>query len=427
MRRRMARTKKKVDPFEFPGSDDESDDDDKLSAKRKRRNSGNSTPHSVNGLDDGGGSTCRDEDGGRSTCRAKLCFPGSGNQSDTWRGTGSSEEGDEEDDEESGRGTGSSEEGDEGDDEESGRGSSDNDDKIHCSICAGEILEEEILEDSCLTARCGHHVCEFCHQDALEHLDHVKKGNAHLDTSMMEFCGLSDRVCLHEWPPEFVFPKRIIALRGVALSSKILPKTSLDLNPPEGGGHGLFHRPFFDVDRLVKGIPFPSSISIDDARKIGLKVPKNHRGGKIQLCPLETEDTKIGFPGYPYNHQHPRSLETVAPGSSAVSSTRSLWRVAGLGSFFDTKLGTYLPLPLPNASGSRIDGEAVFLADGSPSIACSKCGKYWSRKTLVSAKCGSKTLLLFDRAMVSLKSTHTHTHTHTQTHTLHARTLTCVN
>ena len=304
-------------------------------------------------MDDGGGSTCRDEDGGRSTCRAKLCFPGSGNQSDT-----------------AASGTGSSEEGDEGDDEESGRGSSDNDDKIHCSICAGEILEEEILEDSCLTARCGHHVCESCHQDALEHLDHVKKGNAHLDTSMMEFCGLSDRVCLHEWPPEFVFPKRIIALRGVALSSKILPKTSLDLNPPEGGGHGLFHRPFFDVDRLVKGIPFPSSISIDDARKIGLKVPKNHRGGKIQLCPLETEDTKIGFPGYPYNHQHPRSLETVAPGSSAVSSTRSLWRVAGLGSFFDTKLGTYLPLPLPNASGSRIDGEAVFLADGSPSIAC---------------------------------------------------------
>ena len=115
MRRRMARTKKKVDPFEFPGSDDESDDDDKLSAKRKRRNSGNSTPHSVNGLDDGGGSTCRDEDGGRSTCRAKLCFPGSGNQSDT-----------------AASGTGSSEEGDEGDDEESGRGSSDNDDKIHC-------------------------------------------------------------------------------------------------------------------------------------------------------------------------------------------------------------------------------------------------------------------------------------------------------
>ena len=93
MRRRMARTKKKVDPFEFPGSDDESDDDDKLSAKRKRRNSGNSTPHSVNGLDDGGGSTRRDEDGGRSTCRAKLCFPGSGNQSDTAAsGTGSSEE-----------------------------------------------------------------------------------------------------------------------------------------------------------------------------------------------------------------------------------------------------------------------------------------------------------------------------------------------
>ena len=399
MRRRMARTKKKVDPFEFPGSDDESDDDDKLSAKRKRRNSGNSTPHSVNGLDDGGGSTCRDEDGGRSTCRAKLCFPGSGNQSDT-----------------AASGTGSSEEGDEGDDEESGRGSSDNDDKIHCSICAGEILEEEILEDSCLTARCGHHVCESCHQDADEHSRHFK-GNSDLEDAMTELCGLSHRVCLREWPPEFVFPKRIIALRGVALSSKILPKTSLDLNPPEGGGHGLFHRPFFDVDRLVKGIPFPSSISIDDARKIGLKVPKNHRGGKIQLCPLKTEDTKIGFPGYPDNRQHPKSLETVEPGTSAVSSTHSLWRVAGLGSFFDTKLGTYLPLPLPNASGSRIDGEAVFLADGSPSIACSKCGKYWSRKTLVSAKCGSKTLLLFDRAMVSLKSTHTHTHTHTHKHT----------
>ena len=39
MRRRMARTKKKVDPFEFPGSDDESDDEDKLSSKRTRRNS----------------------------------------------------------------------------------------------------------------------------------------------------------------------------------------------------------------------------------------------------------------------------------------------------------------------------------------------------------------------------------------------------
>ena len=49
MHRRMARAKKKVDPFEFRGSDDESDDEDKLSAKRKRSNSGNSTPHSVNG------------------------------------------------------------------------------------------------------------------------------------------------------------------------------------------------------------------------------------------------------------------------------------------------------------------------------------------------------------------------------------------
>ncbi len=123
MRRRMAWTKKKVDPFEFQCSDDESDDEDKLSAKRKSHNSGNSTPHSVNGLDDGVGSTCRDEDGGLSTCRAKLCFPGSGNQSNTVASA-----------------TGSSEEGDEGDDEESGRGSSDNDDKIHCSICAGEIL-----------------------------------------------------------------------------------------------------------------------------------------------------------------------------------------------------------------------------------------------------------------------------------------------
>ena len=407
MRRRMARTKKKVDPFEFPGSDDESDDEDKwLSAKRKRRNSGNSTPHSLRGSHAGGSSPCSDVDGERANCRARLSFSGSdeGEQGDTTSGPGSAEQ------------------SDEGDDEQSGLGSTDNDDKILCSICAGEISQ-----DSEIITGCGHYVCEFCHQDALEHLDHVKKGNAHLDTAMMEFCGLSDRVCLHEWPPEFVFPKRIIALRGVALSSKILPKTSLDLNPPEGGGHGLFHRPFFDVDRLVKGIPFPSSISIDDARKIGLKVPKNHRGGEIQLCPLKTEDTKIGFPGYPDNRQHPKSLETVEPGTSAVSSTHSLWRVAGLGSFFDTKLGTYLPLPLPNASGSRIDGEAVFLADGSPSIACSKCGKYWSRKTLVSAKCGSKTLLLFDRAMVSLKSTHTHTHTHTQTHTLHARTLTCVN
>ena len=207
MRRRMARTKKKVDPFEFPGSDDESDDDDKLSAKRKRRNSGNSTPHSVNGLDDGGGSTCRDEDGGRSTCRAKLCFPGSGNQSDT-----------------AASGTGSSEEGDEGDEEESGLGSSDNDDKIHCSICAGEILEEEILEDSCLTARCGHHVCEFCHQDALEHLDHVKKGNTHLDAAMMEFCGLSDRVCLHEWPPEFVSQSASLPCGALHYPRRFCPK-----------------------------------------------------------------------------------------------------------------------------------------------------------------------------------------------------------
>jgi hypothetical protein len=83
MHRRMARAKKKVDLFEFRGSDDESDDEDKLSAKRKRRNLGNSTPHSVNGLDDGGGSPCRDEDGGRSTCRAKLCFPGSDNRQKT--------------------------------------------------------------------------------------------------------------------------------------------------------------------------------------------------------------------------------------------------------------------------------------------------------------------------------------------------------
>jgi hypothetical protein len=79
----MARAKKKVDPFEFRGSDDEIDDEDKLSAKRKRRNLGNSTPHSVTGLDDGGGSPCRDEDGGRSTCRAKLCFPGSDNRQKT--------------------------------------------------------------------------------------------------------------------------------------------------------------------------------------------------------------------------------------------------------------------------------------------------------------------------------------------------------
>jgi hypothetical protein len=82
---------------------------------------------------------------------------------------------------------------------------------------------------------------------------------------MTELCGLSHSICLHEWPPEIVFPKCIIALRVVGLSSKNLPKISLDLNSPEGGGHGLFHRPSFDVDRLVKEIPFPSSISIDDA------------------------------------------------------------------------------------------------------------------------------------------------------------------
>jgi hypothetical protein len=61
---------------------------------------------------------------------------------------------------------------------------------------------------------------------------------------MTELCGLSHSVCLHEWPPEIVFPKRIIALRGVGLSSKNLPKISLDLNSPEGGGHGLFIDPF---------------------------------------------------------------------------------------------------------------------------------------------------------------------------------------
>jgi hypothetical protein len=63
----MVRTKNKdkvKDPFAFD-SDAESDDEAKLSVKRKRSNSGNSTPHSVNGLDDGGGSPCRDEDGGR--------------------------------------------------------------------------------------------------------------------------------------------------------------------------------------------------------------------------------------------------------------------------------------------------------------------------------------------------------------------------
>jgi hypothetical protein len=74
MRRRMARAKKKVDPFEFRGSDDESDDEDKLSAKRNRRNSGNSTPHSLRGSHAGGSSPCSDVDGDRSNCRARLSW-----------------------------------------------------------------------------------------------------------------------------------------------------------------------------------------------------------------------------------------------------------------------------------------------------------------------------------------------------------------
>jgi hypothetical protein len=77
MRRRMARAKKKVDPFESRVSDDESDDEDKLSAKRKRRNSGNSTPHSLRGSHAGGSSPCSDVDGDRSNCRARLSFSGS--------------------------------------------------------------------------------------------------------------------------------------------------------------------------------------------------------------------------------------------------------------------------------------------------------------------------------------------------------------
>jgi hypothetical protein len=97
--------------------------------------------------------------------------------------------------------------------------------------------------------------------------------------------------------------------------------------------------------------------------KIGLKVPKNHHRGKIQFCPLKTEDTKIGFPGYPDNRQHLKSVETVEPGTSAVSSTLTVCCMEGLGLFFDTKLCTYLPLPLPNAPVSRIDGEAVFVIE----------------------------------------------------------------
>jgi len=393
MRRRMARTKKKVDPFEFPGSDDESDDDDKLSAKRKRRNSGNSTPHSLRGSHAG---VCSDVDGDRSNCRARLSFSGSdeGEQGDT-----------------AASGPGSAEQSDEGDDKQSGPGSTDDDGKVLCSMCAGEISE-----DIGTITGCGHHVCEFCHEEALEHLDHVKKGNADLKAAMMQFCGLTHRVCLHEWPPAKVFPKRRFDFHGVALLSKNLPKVSLDLNEE---GVGLLQRPFFDLDGLVALIDFPPSISFADAKRIGLKVPKNHHG-EIKLHPLKTEHTMIGFPGYPDNRQHPKSLETVAPGSSAVSSTLTLWRAEGLGSFFDTKLGTYLPLPLANASGSRIAGEPAFCADGSNSIACSKCGRYWNRKALVSARCGKDSQQLFERALVCLESTHTHTHTHT--HRTRART-----
>jgi hypothetical protein len=197
MRRRMARGKKKVDPFEFRGSDEESDDEDKLSAKRKGRNSGNSTPHSLRGSHAGGSSPCSDVDGDRPNCRARLSFSGSdeGEQGDT-----------------AASGPGSAEQSDEGDDEQSGLGSTDDDDKIPRSICAWEILE-----DSEIITGCGHHVCEFCHQDALEHLDHVK-GNPDLEEAMMEFCGLSHRVCLRAWPHEIVFPKRVIALRGVTVS-----------------------------------------------------------------------------------------------------------------------------------------------------------------------------------------------------------------
>jgi hypothetical protein len=127
MRRRMARAKKKVDPFESRGSDDESDDEDKLSAKRKRRNSGNSTPHSLRGSHAAGSFQCSDVDGDRSNCRARLSFPGSdeGEQGDT-----------------AASGPGSADQSDEGDDEQSGPGSTDDDGKVLCSMCAGEISED---------------------------------------------------------------------------------------------------------------------------------------------------------------------------------------------------------------------------------------------------------------------------------------------
>jgi hypothetical protein len=89
-------------------------------------------------------------------------------------------------------------------------------------------------------------------------------------------------------------------------------------------------------------IDFPTSISFEDVKKIGLKVPKNHHG-EIKMHPLKSEVTMIGFPGYPPNKQHPKSLEIVSPGSSAVRSTNALWRVSGLGSFFDTKTFKYFP------------------------------------------------------------------------------------
>jgi len=266
--------------------------------------------------------------------------------------------------------------------------SSDEEEKSMCARCLRDMAprpkDQTGLMDGCVewedVPECGHKVCGNCWVEAVLAVEEARTDKK-LKGKMLSCCGLDFRVCLKKWPLDDVVPVRQSQVALTSVLNRNLPSKDRIFMCTRK----ITWRPQFqlDFDTILKGVRkvAPGSITAFAAQKIRLKRPK-HSSGSVELQMVQVG---AAFYDYPPAREHPKAANVLDKHMPDHELTYAITRSDGLDSFFDTDTGTYLPLPKKNAVESRIAGEPAFKDDGSPAVACSKCGRFITQKQVTSA------------------------------------------
>ena len=246
------------------------------------------------------------------------------------------------------------------------------------------------VERNAMAATCGHLVCDTCVAQA-------KNGNPGLDCAQCQ-CALDKDVCLRRWRHSKVVPARVVAIIFVAQLKTNLPRTNfsyLAYTAPPEAFRGKMVVSFAAMAAFVAKI-VARGMPRDAAERIQLKGTRGTNSTAALKVAAEPK-MAVGFPGYPDNRRHPKTLQWLTAQHNASQITDIMFRGSGFDSFWDTQTRQYLPLPLDTVPGARVQGEPPYRDDGTPSVACSCCGRWWSQRSIAKIPSAPQ---LFQKALV---------------------------